>query len=198
MTLISCLTFSTAYALICLRSQVIKDESLVGWFLAHGADPNAPAGVWDVTPLSYAVLRAPLSTVKLLFENGGSVDKGQLLNYASGRTDSESVQVLQYLLDQGAPGMSYTLWEDRPDLASWARVGDADTPLHHAAETRNVEVVKFLLDPGADRTRRSVTLNRTLFDRAVACKHEEVAKLLEEQIVSPKSRSSFWTALGWR
>ena len=146
------------------------------WFLIHGADPNAPAGEWDVTPLSCAVAQAPLSTVKLLFEHGGSTAYGQLMNFASSRTDAEGVPIMQYLLDHGAP-TNNTLWENRPDLAHWAMVG-ASTPLHSAAAAGNVEAVRFLLEHGADRTKKSLRFGKLPIDVARACKNIEIADIL--------------------
>ncbi|KAL8707408.1 MAG: hypothetical protein Q9220_007553 [cf. Caloplaca sp. 1 TL-2023] len=74
---------------------VLQDLSTVHWFLEHGADPNAPALECDTTPLSFAVLEAPLSTVQLLFEHGGSATRGQLVWHAVHREDAESIPVLQ-------------------------------------------------------------------------------------------------------
>src|SRR5271170_6866717 len=105
---------------------VVCDESLVHWFLDHGADPNASAGEWDVTPLSCAVAKAPLSTVEFLFKRGGSTAYGQLMHFASYRTDQETVPILQFLLDHGA-SINDTLWENRPELSDWAKIG-AGTP----------------------------------------------------------------------
>ncbi|KAI4100463.1 MAG: hypothetical protein LQ345_007455, partial [Seirophora villosa] len=82
---------------------VVKDEALVRWFLEHGADPNIPARVLDNTPLSSAASYAPLHIVKLLFEHGGSADKGNLVCHAADRKDPEAIPVLQYLVDRGAP-----------------------------------------------------------------------------------------------
>ena len=146
------------------------------WFLTHGADPNAPAGEWDVTPLSCAVAQAPVSTVKLLFEHGGSTAYGQLMNFASNRTDSEGVPIMQYLLNRGA-SINDTLWENRPDLMHWAMVG-ASTPLHGAAAAGNVEAVRFLLEHGADRTKRSVRSGKLPIDVAQACKNIDIGNIL--------------------
>ena len=177
------------------RRLVVSDESLVRWFLAHGANPNATAGEWDVTPLSCAVAQAPLGIVKLLFDYGGSTANGQLMNFACDRTDLECVPILQYLVDHGAP-LNNTLWEDRPELVHWANVG-ASTPLHSAAAAGNIDSVRFLLEHGADRTKRSVRAEKLPVDVAVACKHGEIAKILAEKPTLPAPRSGFWAALGW-
>lgn len=167
---------------------VTCNEALVRWFLAHGADPNAPAGEWDVTPLSYAVALAPLNIIKLLFDHGGSTAHGQLLNYASDRSDSECVPVLQYLVDHGAR-INDTLWENRPELAGWAKAHAATTPLHNAVRAGNIDSVRFLLDHGADRMKRSVNFGRLPIDSAVALKHMEIAKLLSDEPMLPAPQS---------
>lgn len=118
------------------------------------------------------------------------------MNFACNRTDSECVPILQYLLDRGA-SINNTLWENRPELAHWADVG-ASTPLHNAAAAGNIDSVKFLLEHGADRTKRSVRFGKLPVDMAVACKHVEVAKTLAEEPTLPAARSGLWAALGWR
>ena len=163
------------------------NEALVRWFLAHGADPNAPAGIWDVTPLSCAVAVAPLSTVQLLFDHGGSTAHGQLVNFATDRTDSDCVPILQYLVDRGAP-INDTLWENRPELSNWANVG-ATTPLHNAAAAGNIDSVRFLLEHGADRMKRSLNFRRLPLDSAMALKHMDIVKLLSDEPTLPALQS---------
>ncbi|KAL8943285.1 MAG: hypothetical protein Q9211_001032 [Gyalolechia sp. 1 TL-2023] len=135
--------------------RVVEDLSLVHWFLEQGADPNARAGKWDITPLSYAVQRAPLETIKLLFHYGGSTARGQLLNMAVGRTDSECVPILQYLFDHGDTGINDASFENKPKCEEWSRLGN-EAPLHHAARVGNIDAVKWLLEHGADPTKRTV------------------------------------------
>lgn len=124
---------------------VVRDESLVRWFLDHGADPNAPAGLWDVTPLSYAVSSALLSTIKLLFDHGGSTARGQLAIYAAQRSDPEAVPILRYLVDRGA-AINDTWWENLQELEGFARTHLAATPLIYAVEAGNIDSVRFLLE----------------------------------------------------
>jgi hypothetical protein len=50
--------------------------------------------------------------------------------------------------------------------------------------------VRFLLEHGADRTKRSARLGRLPVDMAVACKHVEVAKILAEEPTSPVLRAA--------
>ena len=81
---------------------------------------------------------------RVVFDHGGSTAHGQSVYHACDRTDPECVPILQFLVDRGAP-VNNTLWEDRPDLASWANVG-ATTPLHNAAAAGNLDSVRFLLE----------------------------------------------------
>ncbi len=137
-----------------------------------------------------AVLRSSAGTTqynKLLFDHGGSTAHGQLVHYASDRTDSECVPILQYLVDRGAP-INDTLWENRPELAHWANVG-ATTPLHNAAAAGNIDSVRFLLEHGAKRMKRSLGSGRVPIDTAVACKHMEIAKLLLDEPILPAPQS---------
>lgn len=179
----------------------MDDEPTVRWFLEHGADPNAPAGEWDITPLSYAVMRAPLSTVKLLFEHGGSTAHGQLLNYAADRTDADAIPVLQFLVDHGAP-INQWHWEDRPNLHCWAEAHAAQTPLYNAAEAGSIENVRFLLEHGADPGKRGIDLRKRAgylpIDVAKRLGHTEIVELLSKAAAPPPPKTGFWAILGWK
>ena len=168
---------------------VVQDEELVRWFLAHGSNPNASAGLWDFTPLSYAIAHAPLSTINLLFDHGGSVSRGQLVNHAAWRTDAESVPILQYVFDHGAP-INNSQWEDCEGLRyNWAKSVYGTTPLYNAATQGNVEAVKWLLEHGADRHKRNLggiesLPTKTALDAVLEEKtpdHAKIVKLLKEE-----------------
>lgn len=180
----------------------MKDEATVRWFLAHGADPNAPAREWDVTPLSYAANRAPLSIVKLMFEHGGSAVIGQLVNYASDRDDADGIPVLQLLVDHGAPTNEW-LFENRPDLHHWSAAGGSQTGLYYAAEAGLIENVRFLLKHGADPRKRGIRMHthegRLPIDIARTNKHEEIVQLLSEAAAElERPKTSLWALLGWK
>ena len=57
------------------------------------------------------------------------------------------------------------------------RDNDQNTPLHIASRYNRVDVVRFLLDKGADVTARNVR-NMTCLDIAIEWEYEEVAKTL--------------------
>lgn len=71
------------------------------YFLRNGADPNARCAILDITPLSYALVSASMSTIQLLFDHDGSVHAGQLLHYAALRKSEDRLRVLELLLQKG-------------------------------------------------------------------------------------------------
>ncbi|KAI4276459.1 MAG: hypothetical protein LQ337_002475 [Flavoplaca oasis] len=160
--------------------RIVQDEALVRWFLGQGANPNAPAASLDKTPLSSAVQQASLDNIKLMFRHGGSTSRGQLLNMASDRTDSECVPSLQFLFDSGDTRINNVWLEDQPDSSPWNRFDNA-TPLHHAVRVGNIDSVRWLLDHGADplkRSRRIIGSGTTPIDTASYLGYEEIAALL--------------------
>ncbi|KAL8970979.1 MAG: hypothetical protein Q9197_003519 [Variospora fuerteventurae] len=176
-------------------------------------DPNAPAGVLDFTPLSSAARYAPLHIIKLLFDHGGSTDKGNLLCHAADRKDPEAISVLRYLVDRGAPTNEW-YHETRPDLHCWVFACGGRSPLYLAAEAGCIENVKFLLGHGADPNKRCAPFPTIKKDgplpidgailgkrEGVEGKHDEIIQLLSEASKSsapvPKS-TGFWSLLGWK
>jgi len=121
------------------------------YFLRNGADPNARCAILDITPLSYALVSASLSTIQLLFDHGGSVHCDQLLHYAAVRESEDRLQVLEPLLQKGSKThLNTLLYSD--DQKSMNMMCDTPrwTPLHAAAITGYVDVVRFLLESGCD------------------------------------------------
>jgi hypothetical protein len=56
----------------------------------------------DCTPLSIGVRRASFSTIKMLFDRGGSIQHGQLLQYAVNRDEPDHLEVIDFLAEKGA------------------------------------------------------------------------------------------------
>lgn len=164
--------------LITPHSSVAENESLMRWFLEHDANPNARAEGRDITPLSLAVMHGSFGTIKLVFQYGGSAVYGQLLKMASGRTDLDSVPILQFLFDHGDARVNNTYMGDLPE--QYQGLDDA-APLHHAARVGNIDTVRWLLKHGANptvRNRRVIRYGTTPLDSALFFKHEEIAELL--------------------
>jgi Ankyrin repeats (3 copies) len=100
-------------------------------------------------PLSIAVLRAPFSTIKILFDRGGSVEHGQLLHWAVLREPPDCLEVIDFLLDKGAP-INDVMYQHRLKDYFQMRPFGLDTPLHSTANEGRLDVVKHLLEKGAD------------------------------------------------
>ncbi|KAL8994486.1 MAG: hypothetical protein Q9169_005559 [Polycauliona sp. 2 TL-2023] len=189
------------HVLIVIPCCAVKDEDLVRWFLDHGADPNAPAREWQVTPLSWAVSDAPLSTIKLLFDHGGSAPRGQLVLHAAERKDPASIAVLQYLVDRGAPTNEW-LFETLPEIHNWSAVNLGNTPLPRAASAGCIENVRFLLANGADPTKRGCPLRTRVSELPIEAarrrSYDDVIQLLTEAMKPAPSSRNIWAFFGWK
>ncbi|KAL9123454.1 MAG: hypothetical protein Q9217_007103 [Psora testacea] len=134
-------------------ADTFEDEKLMQWFLDHGADPNAESETGS-TPLARAVQFAPFHIIALLFDVGGpsSIEHGELLLHAVLRDLPDRLKVIEYVLTKGALSKINNLkYHDRPRLAeeeNW--VIGAKTPVHWAAMTGKLDVVKYLVLRGAD------------------------------------------------
>ena len=157
-----------------------KHEGMTLWLLDHGADPNAES--WkNNTPLSRAVQYAPMSIIKLLFDRGGPecLDHGELLICATCRNLPNRIEVLEYLFTKGAQrDINKLEHEGRPYLFALENlIIGCDAPLHVAARTGKLDVVKFLVAHGAD-TRKPDGKGRLPIDRARKEHHDDVVQYL--------------------
>lgn len=109
-----------------------EDEKLAAWFMDHGADPNAKCD-FDFTPLSMAMTKASFSTIKLLFDRGGSAKHGQLLYCAARRIGPDRIKILDFILSKRARGMNKLLHQHRPANYLSLKSTGLSTPLGMAA-----------------------------------------------------------------
>ncbi|KAL2851371.1 putative hspc200 [Aspergillus pseudodeflectus] len=153
----------------------VQDEEMTRWLLDHGADPNQQSSV-DLTPLSWAVEKASLSTINLLFERGADALKGEPLHHAINRK-TEVVEVLSLLLEKGAP-LNGKQYENHPNSWRLYFFMGLGTALHQASCLGNVDAARFLLEKGADVSIIDAT-DRTPLDWAVKNGHQEIIEMLE-------------------
>lgn len=154
----------------------VDDAALTQWFLSRGADPNAQC-LLEITPLSAAVQYAPMSVIKLLFEHGGSIAFGQLLNYAAWRELDDRVDVVMFLLAQGAP-INNIMYQNRMDCYRQREAFALGTALRDAAAIGSIDVVKTLVDAGAE-LRIQDSRGETPLQRAERNNHFDVIQYLQ-------------------
>ena len=135
-----------ASSVLTLHRVAASDPELLTWLVQHGADPNARC-MFDITPLSIAVQRAPATTIRLLFNLGASVKHGQPLHYAvrHGQTN----EVIELLLDRGASPNKLMFEDDDVSFYHFKCLG-LGTPLHEASRRGDDRMVQLLLTHGAD------------------------------------------------
>jgi len=129
---------------------------LFEFLLEAGADPNG-IGYGSKTPLMAAVNYQFLESIELLLKNGADVNLASPLtgetplHVAALRGFAEkSTECVRVLLDAGAnPNVHTKANVVTPSLASGTTVC-AETPLHFAAAFGDEEMVRLLIDAGAD------------------------------------------------
>ncbi|KAL3480768.1 putative hspc200 [Aspergillus californicus] len=156
----------------------VKDSEMTLWLLDHGADPNQQCRI-DLTPLSWAVEDASLSTIKLILDRGGDVQRGAPLHHAVNR-ESEVVEVLSLLLERGA-SLNANMYENHELSRSMFFFMGLGPVIHQAACKGKADAVRYLLDRGADPTLRDAT-DRTALDWAVKSNKPEVITMLEQAV----------------
>lgn len=157
------------------RANAIEDLELTTWFIARGADPNARCGL-DKTPLSAAVQYDPLAVVDILFAKGRSVEHGQLLHYAIWRDRNDCLAMVKYLLEKGAP-VNAVMYTNEPESYLQREAFGLGSPLHDAAASGDLNVLRLLLDHGADILLRD-TRGHLPYERAQSNNHNVAAQLL--------------------
>ncbi|RYN65001.1 hypothetical protein AA0119_g11500 [Alternaria tenuissima] len=154
-----------------------SDREMVEWLLAHGADPNSRCD-WDLTPMSQAMLAAPLDLIDYLFSQGADQRCGQLLHWAVIREKDDALQVVRRVVELGV-SVNEIKYENDPK-GWWAREPfGLGTPLHRAAEFGKVDIVKYLLKVGADPLKLD-TKGKTPRYWAETYNFTEVALVLKE------------------
>lgn len=154
----------------------VDDAALTQWSLSRRADPNAQC-LLDITPLFAAVQYAPMSVIELLFEHGGSIAFGQLLNYAAWRELDDRVDVVTFLIAQGAP-INNIMYQNRLDCYRQREAFALGMALHDRAAIGGIDVVKTLVDAGAE-LRIKDSRGETPLQRAERNNHFDVIQYLQ-------------------
>ena len=84
----------------------------------------------------------------MLFEYGGSIKSGQLLHYAVRRDLPDYLQVLDFILSKDPP-INNVMYQEHMDSYLQPRAFALGTPLHEAAEKGKLDVVRVLIEHGA-------------------------------------------------
>ncbi|KAG8639260.1 hypothetical protein MANES_14G128600v8 [Manihot esculenta] len=110
-------------------------ENCVRLLLDYGADPNCKDSDGNV-PLWEAMLGGHEAVARLLIENGASINAGDLGHFACTAAEQNSLNLLKEIVRYGG------------DVTCSRKSGT--TALHVAVCEDNTEIVRFLLDQGAD------------------------------------------------
>ncbi|KAL5401508.1 hypothetical protein PMIN06_010959 [Paraphaeosphaeria minitans] len=130
------------------------DEHFCRWLISNGASVSA-TGDWDVTPISVAVNKAPMSTIRLFLEYCGGILGGQLLHFAINRDNEDVLEVIELLLNLGCP-INSIQFQDDPRAWMEVKFGEPGTPLFTAVQNGKRDIVAYLLSRGADPLRPSI------------------------------------------
>ena len=143
--------------------------------LSHGADPNLGFYAHLYSPLASAVeYGASVDIVDMLIRAGATVHESDALHIAAMKA---RVDVLHRLLDSGADvneiGFEYSAIEHFAEMAG--------SGLHFAVDGGSEEVVRLLLERGAD-WRLKDAQGRTALERARGKGFEGIVALLEDNL----------------
>jgi len=121
---------------------------------------------------------APLETIDYLFSRGADARCGQLLHHAVLRDKPDALDVVRRVVERGAP-INEIKYENEP-MVYWEREPfGLGTPLHRAAEFGKTDIVKYLLEQGADPLKLESKKKTPRF-WAESKNYAEVASILKE------------------
>ena len=155
-------------------SFALEDREMTEWLLDRGADPNMRCEL-DYTPLTYAVQMIDVPTVDHLLGRGGDVTIGDLVQAAICRNSDDSLEMVKFLIDRGAPfnALLHENHEHSPRLfPHYTR-----TPLHLAVSSRKQNVIRYLIQKGV-----SVDIKDYKNKTAVECADEDTRKIIIAEI----------------
>lgn len=130
-----------------------KHVDMLSFILARGASSSGTfgsGGEGGVLPIQHAVLSSNAACLHVLLANGADPDV--YYDDDEGATSDAGMSLFHLAARRGDPDIMRTLLVDAASLVSRrlnARV-DKETPLHFACATRSLDVVRLLVDAGAN------------------------------------------------
>jgi ankyrin repeat protein len=155
-----------------ILSTVLDDEHLLTWFLAHGAFPDAPNDSGR-TAIDVAAWIAPPRVLERLLQHGGMIGWTNALHMAVRSPKPGRSEVIEYLLEAGADIDSI----ENTSVESRRAESGFGTALHYAAREGREDLVRMLLEKGADAEVRD-TLGRTASEVAEEAAHPQLVPAL--------------------
>lgn len=148
-------------ALTILR-HIVRDEKLIRWFLAHGADPNA-YGQPGSTILDVAAANSTPTVLDLLIAHGARLEDSDALHSAAGEREKKPgrVEMMSHLLHLG---MDINALAQR-EYPAGRRIGRG-TPLQAAVAPEEPDRIQFLIEHGANQEVKN-TLGQTPLEYAI-------------------------------
>jgi ankyrin repeat protein len=141
-----------------------NNHAIIRWFLAHGAGPNIESRASDRTPVSRAAWFSTIETTTLLLENGGDPTRGSVLHAAVRSPIPGRLEMLNFLIDHGAPVNAIEYERSRRYYEPLKSTG-LGSALHAAVSFEKPDMAAALLRRGADRELRD-TKGRTALEYA--------------------------------
>jgi ankyrin repeat protein len=163
-----------------LAAASANDLEMVRLFVEKGVDVNAATAKGD-TPLQFAAGAGNLAMVKLLLSKGADVNAATTgaLQVRKGPIGLNHLTPLLYAAPYGTPELVKTLIDAGAKVNAQDIRGMTPLMLAVASETQNPDVVRLLLEKGADVRTKSL-LDETALDWARKYGNPEVIGLLQK------------------